>query len=342
MNTTTADFQYARAARSLATDASGNAVVVWASGSQDGDQSGIYAQRLDAAGAKIGPEFRVNTYTTSEQFEPAVVMAPNGDFVVVWTSDGQDGDWYGIYGQRYDASGNPVGSEFRVNTTTSQEQSGPVVAMDDAGNFVVAWISYDITGSDSDIYIQRYNAAGVAQGGEVVVNTQTGDYQNSPAIAMSGAGQFVIVWSSYIQDGDGTGVYGQRFDAAGNTVGTEFQVNTYTTGDQYSPSVAMDDSGAFVVTWDSNGQDTSGQGVYLQRFDATGNKLGLETRVNSTVAGGQYGSAVAFDPSGGFVVAWTSSTRTMAQSASMASDFRPLALPWRGVPDQYHLGRRTE
>ena len=332
VNTTTADTQYAWAAKSLATDASGNAVVVWASGGAA--PFSIYAQRLDASGAKVGPEIHVNTNTTPEQYEPAVAMAANGDFVVVWTSDIQDGDEYGIYARRFNAAGVAQGSEFRVNTTTTQTQYLPVVAMDDAGNFVIAWTSYDATGTDPDIFVQRYSAAGVAQGGETRVNTETSDYQIGSAIAMNGSGQFVVVWNGYNnQDGDGTGIFGQHFDAAGNTIGTEFQVNTYTTGDQYSPSVAMDDSGAFVVTWDSNGQDGSAQGVYLQRFDPAGDKVGTEIRANTYTAGGQYGSSVSLDASGGFVVAWTSVSqdngtmgvfgqRFSAAGAALATEFR--------------------
>ncbi len=37
--------------------------------------------------------------------------------------------------------------------------------------------------------------------------------------------------------------------------GPEFQVNTYTTGDQESPDVAMDGAGNFIVVWQSYGQD---------------------------------------------------------------------------------------
>jgi len=39
-----------------------------------------------------GPEFLVNTYTTSGQSLPSVAMDADGDFVVAWTSGGQDGD----------------------------------------------------------------------------------------------------------------------------------------------------------------------------------------------------------------------------------------------------------
>ena len=39
--------------------------------------------------------------------------------------DGQDGSGHGIYGQRYAADGTPVGSEFRVNTFTTDDQVFP-------------------------------------------------------------------------------------------------------------------------------------------------------------------------------------------------------------------------
>ena len=55
----------------------------------------------------VGPEFRVNTYTTSTQASPSVASDPNGNFVVVWQSDGQDGSGYGVYGQ-FDHTFTPV------------------------------------------------------------------------------------------------------------------------------------------------------------------------------------------------------------------------------------------
>ncbi len=80
----------------------------------------------------------------------------------------------------------------------------------------------------------------------------------------------MIVWADAAQDGSGYGVYGQRYDAAGAAQGTEFRVNTFVTGDQRYPGVAMDADGDFVVTWTSDGQDGSGNGVYAQRYDSLG------------------------------------------------------------------------
>src|SRR5687767_3275143 len=90
-------------------------------------------------GNPLGPEFRVNTYTTDGQKDSSVAVDSSGNFVVVWRSFGQDGSSWGLFGQRYATSGAPLGPEFRVNTTTMGNQFGPSVASDASGNFVVVW-----------------------------------------------------------------------------------------------------------------------------------------------------------------------------------------------------------
>ena len=59
----------------------------------------------------IYSEEQVNTYTNSSQFEPEVAALTGGGYVVVWTSDTQDNadGSYGIYAQRYTASGVAIG-----------------------------------------------------------------------------------------------------------------------------------------------------------------------------------------------------------------------------------------
>ncbi|HZF57487.1 MAG TPA: hypothetical protein VEZ19_03325, partial [Rubrobacter sp.] len=75
-----------------------------------------------AQAAPAGGEFQVNTYTTSNQENPSVAMDSDGDFVVTWTSNGQDGSDNGIYGQRYNAAGEAQGAEFQVNTYITSYQ----------------------------------------------------------------------------------------------------------------------------------------------------------------------------------------------------------------------------
>ncbi|MFN9971939.1 MAG: hypothetical protein ACK58T_18820, partial [Phycisphaerae bacterium] len=123
---------------------------------------------------------------------------------------------------------------------------------------------------------------------------------------MDADGDFVVAWQSYGQDGSASGVYARRYNTAGIAQGPEFLVNTFTTDAQFSPSVAMDADGDFVVSWTSYAQDGDDDGVYAQRFSAAGIAQGTEFRVNTVTADIQENSTVAMDAHGNFVIAWDS------------------------------------
>jgi hypothetical protein len=289
----------------IASDAIGNFVVVWESYGQDGSSYGVFGQRFDATGAPQGSEFRLNAYTPGQQARPAVTYEPNGSFVVVWDGYSQDGDRFGIFGRRFNASGTPLGSEFQVNSYTTNSQNRPAVAADPNGGFVVAWSSYRQDGEGGAIVASRYDAAGTPQGGEFQVNTYTTNIQDFPVVASDANGNFVVVWKSLAQDGSSWGVFGQAFNAAGARSGSEFQVNTYTTDFQSEQQIAADENGNFVVVWDSLGQDGSLFGVYGRRLDVFGPQ-GSEFRVNSYTTDYQSLPAIATSPDGDFIVVWES------------------------------------
>jgi hypothetical protein len=212
----------------VALDADGEAVVTWYSYGQDGDGRGIYARRYAADGTPLGDEFLVNTHTTGSQSNPAVASDFDGDFVIVWQSENQDGGGWGVYGQRFNSEGLPQGAEFRVNTTTTGNQQAPAVAMDSDGDFVVVWEQDSATGTAA-IAAQRFNAAGVPQGAQF--NVTTGTFQFAPAVGMTWGGAFVVAWGGG-RTSDSQGVYTRSFDAAGAPTTSEQLVNTFTTGEQ--------------------------------------------------------------------------------------------------------------
>ena len=261
---------------------------------------------LPALAQPVGPEFQVNTYTTEQQFRPAVASDANGNFVVVWESysylGGQDEhSGGGIFGQRYDSGGNPLGGEFQVNTYTTSRQADAAVASDSNGNFIVVWKSPGQDGDGNGVFGQRYDSSGNEVGVEFQVNTYTtgsqgGPFRVGPSVASGAKGNFVVVWQSY-QDRSSYGIFGQRYDSGGNPLGGEFQVNTYTTGTQQNPSVAAAASGNFVVVWQSGG-------IVGQRYDVDGSRLGGEFQVNTFPAGFDEKPSVAADSSGNFVVVW--------------------------------------
>ena len=286
---------------SVAAVPGGGFVVVWQSAFQDGSYNGVFGQRYSGSGMPVGVEFRVNTYTTFQQQSASVAADASGNFVVVWTFAGQGG--LGVFGQRYDSAGAPIGPEFRVNSSGGLPRD-PSVASDGLDNLIVVWSRSGGGGGPSNVLGQRYKSTGAPLGMEFRVNAYTTGLAVGPAVASDAAGNFVVVWDG--SDGSSFGVVGQRYASTGIPLGSEFRVNTYTTGYQYQPAVASDASGNFVVVWQSAAQDGVGFGVFGQRFAAAGTPVGPEFRVNTYTSNDQRGPSVASDASGNFVVSWQS------------------------------------
>ncbi len=113
----------------------------------------IYARSFtNAAGGAV---VRVNTRLYGDQYVPRISVI-GGDYLIVWTSLGQDGSREGVFGQFVHEDGSPVGGEFQVNATWLGQQMEPVVASDGADQFLVVWTSFTFTSSGMDLFAQRY------------------------------------------------------------------------------------------------------------------------------------------------------------------------------------------
>ncbi len=294
-----------RTGAEVAANAAGNTVVVW-QGRGSGDLDGIFLQRFNADGSSVGVEQLVNETIGGTQKDPAVAMAADGSFVIVWTGPSSD-DASGIYARRFAADGTPLGGEQLVNTTTTNHQTEPDVAMNSSGDYVVTWSSLDQDGSDVGVYAQRFDTEGARQGDEFQVNTTTALSQRESSVAMQDDGTFMVVWSSFEQDGDSWSIAAQRFSALGVAVGDELIVNTSTVGHQrYAQIAGAGDQ--YLVTWQSGVADGSGWEVMMQEFDASGGRVRGELPVNTLNAGVNSGHqehpAAALDASGSGAIVW--------------------------------------
>jgi hypothetical protein len=122
----------------------------------------IFARVFSSAGVG-GTTMRVNSYTYGYQYAPRI-SSLGTDYMIVWTSLGQDGSREGVYGQFFQSSGSSVGGEFRVNTTTISQQMEPTVTSDGASQFVAVWTSYTGGSNTFDLFAQRYiNTVAVLQ-----------------------------------------------------------------------------------------------------------------------------------------------------------------------------------
>lgn len=265
----------------------GGYVIVW----DRGEWNDISLQRFDASGNKVGDEIRVNSTEASGQFDPDVAVLDDGGYVVSWTS-WHEGNWTGIYAQRYDASGNTVGGEIHVNAITKGLQESPAITALNDGGYLITWVSLE-----KNICAQRYDEAGAAVGDQTRVNTSDGEFRIDPAVTVLSDGGYVISWWERFLGGSDR-VYFQRYDATGDAVGGETRVGDVSDDLQFEPAITALANGGFVLTWD--GAD----GISAQLYDAAGNAVGGELRVSATPGESARSEVTALED-GGFAITWT-------------------------------------
>jgi hypothetical protein len=265
----------------------------------------------------------------------------------VWTNTVEDNSFKGVFAQRYDTSGARIGVEFLVASATLKDQQYPSAAFDATGGFVVAWSAYQTGGVSAQIHSQRFSSSGAILGAETVVSTNTSLTQLRPHVARGGLGYLVTwADQSFVsrarffssngeqsppelvlpaQDdmaGDGAGgfmvaysttidfraaIAAQRLAAPPQPLLPELKVSSGANSYGYMVKVSQDQTGSFVVVWNSYDSGVGGVNAFdvsARRHDAAGAAIGLPFRVNTYTTDLQRRPDVAPLPGGGFVVVW--------------------------------------
>jgi hypothetical protein len=285
----------------------GDFVVSWEDrpNGEDGGRTAFIGRAFEGSGfPKANPfSVRASELEGGPLHQTALCRGAGDGFVAAWV----DGDGT-LLGRRYDVNGAASGTEFQI---ASGSPASPSCCGGDAG-FIVAWQD-DALG---DVRARRFASDAVPSSDAFTVNTETAGVQQSPDVACNDAGEFVVAWDSNAgddapagQDGDGHGIFGQSFGGDGTLVGTEFQANSFTTGDQVDPSASMDTTGRFVVVWTSPQLSEGRHGIFGQAFRADATTVGSGFRVDGSGTHPQasesgHPDVAMIAPSGDFVVVW--------------------------------------
>ena len=153
-------------------------------------------------------------------------------------------------------------------------------------------------------------AVAVRSGQEFLVNTSTFGFQQVADVVALGDGRFVIDWtddSDVSGDASVSGVFAQAFNPDGSKSGTEFLVNTITSGPQNAFGMTALTNGRYVVTYydGSSSPDDTFIAIRMQMYNADGSPFGTETLVNTNTLNGQTNSVATALANGTFVVVWT-------------------------------------
>ena len=271
-------------------DAAGNMVVGWTQYLPDpvGDnETDLYAQRLNAAGAPIGGVLRLDDTTDGQELLGELAMDATGNFVTVWESYAG----YDTYGRCFTAGGAPRGAHFPLDNE-GELTFAPDVAMANDGGFVAVWSeqSYGDAGYDYQIYARLFAADCRLLGDPILVNNINTGEEREPAIAMDAAGNFVVAWVG--DDSYWSGIFARRFNRDGAPLGGQFRVNQRQRFGQYEVEVAMDGAGRFTVAYVSE-VERFNLDVLFRRYNANGVPLGSEARPHPLSPAAQYLPKVA-------------------------------------------------
>ncbi len=238
----------------------GGFVVVWESRvpEGEGDIYCVQGRWFDSSGRALGPSLQLDEGTRDCRY-PDVAVDGQGNTVVAWLRD-RTGKT--VYARLFDPNGVPRAAAFEVSAGAFSSVTGPSVAMNKAGDFVVVWDGDPNRASDDDVLGRCYDPNGRAQGTPFRIHTAGEGAQQWPQVAINDASEIVVAWQHETQDVTAaTDIFAQRFDGAGVARGEPLQLNTYTAGRQRYPDVALMPDGSFAVVWESEGQDGSSYGI---------------------------------------------------------------------------------
>jgi len=289
----------------VAMNIAGYFLVAWRGSWPGSDAEDIVARLFDPNSQPLTDDLHVNTHTTTRQGYPRMAASPMGRFMVVWESDSSpNATRLCIRGQLYDQTGTPLGPEMEISDTPSYAARYPDVAMDSQGQFAVSWMEDRTTDS---VRVRLFDPNGEAKGPSSKVNTISFKSLTWPSIAMNAEGTFIIAWDGDPNKASDDDIHARIFDPNATPLADESMVNTTQSGAQVNPRVALDGQGSFMVVWEGPTSDPNGgTDVFGQRFDATGQRLGEELRLNEFMTGNQGQPDVGLGENGRLIAVWES------------------------------------
>jgi hypothetical protein len=230
-------------------------VVVW-SGNGDSTiyNSGIYGQIVSTSLNRIGDNFLITDHyknNTNNLYPRIISLGQKKYFMVTW-EDNSSGR-YNLYGRKFNLNGTPLGSSFLISDDTAMTYMYYYsVAKDTAGNFVVVWFADK--GKKSQMEWRWYNSGGSPSTNVEQITPLDSVFSSGSTIDVSieKDGKFIIEWEQF--DSNQIKIFGQRFLADKNKLGTPFRVaaNNTASNEIYANVVLSSDT-IFSVWQEGNG-----------------------------------------------------------------------------------------
>jgi len=190
------------------------------------------------------------------------------------------------------------------------QQWDPNLINDGEGGVIITWYDDRNSGStDSDIFAQKINSAGIAQwdiNGTIICNEY--GKQLNPKIISDGEGGAIITWFDKRNSGTtGYDIYAQKINSAGIIQwDNNGSIICNASDNQISPEIISDESGGAIITWqDFRSMAISSFDIYAQKINSVGS---TQWENNGTIICNyikeQESATITSDGEGGAIITW--------------------------------------
>jgi hypothetical protein len=290
----------------IGASASGDFVIVYADDRDGNGYYDIYMRGFNSDGSQRFADQKVNPDSSGQQRDPAIAMAPDGSFVVVYEDDRDGNGVDEIYMRGFNSDGTQRFSDRKANSVSSGQQHNPVVAVDQNGDFVVAWYDDQDGNGYYEILMRGFYSNGSERFSDRTANGVSAGDQRLPAIAMAPNGEFTVAWVWFDE-----GIYARGFNPDGSERFADVQVYNNPLGPgglltMFDVDLAMANDSSFAVTWSTRNELELPAELdsYVGGFNGDGTPRFSSFPVSPDKNGPQIHADVAMNSLGEFVVTW--------------------------------------
>jgi hypothetical protein len=288
-----------------------NYLVVWQDYRYD-NYGDIFGARVGTDGVVLNPGGIIIAFASKEQLYPALAF-DGTNYLVVW-QDKRSGSW-DIYGARVSVSGTVLDPIGLILVPATGDQGLPAIAFEGT-NYLMVW--HDARSGSRDIYGSRVSVSGSVLDGSGFIISAAANHQDNPAVAFDGT-DYLVAWQD-MRNGPNYDIYGARVTVVGAVLDTAGMAISTAASDQYSPAIAYNSAGYYLVAWQDN-RNGPYSDMYGARVAPSGTVLDPTGLPISTETGYQRYAAAVSGPESIVLLVYSSDTPELCDAYHIWGNF---------------------
>jgi len=301
----------------LLLDESGGLFVVWDSRRQDKGGYGVFAQRFNPFGKRIGKEIKINTTHYSTQWKPTITQDSSKEIWIGWESFIEKESRFNCIARKFDSTLSPLSGENPISIPDGCNHWGLNLTPVAGKGFVATWTSDNLETGRSKVYYRLFNNDGANLSNPILVDDRADTSEMVASVASQKDGSFVVVWASIDR-----GILARIINHDGKPVSGILKIDENSDINSIEPHVDIRPEGGFVVAWLDAKQEGDGYSVSARIFDRNGLPAGSAFEVRRKSESCQSGAVVSVSSDDRFCIAWNEMANATGDMDVMAKIYK--------------------